>query len=98
MIRVTLPLHLRRLARVEGEVKVVVEGPVTVASVLEALEAAHPALRGAVRDHVTRERRPLVRFYACREDYSNVPTDTVLPEAVVTGKEPFMVIGAISGG
>ncbi len=98
VVRVVLPLHLRRLARVEGEVQVEVDGPVTVRSVLDALEAAHPALRGAVRDHVTRERRRLVRFYACREDYSNEPADTLLPEGVVSGKEPFMVIGAIAGG
>lgn len=98
MIRVTIPLHLRRLAHVEGEVALDVHGPVTLKSVLDALEAAHPALRGAVRDHVTHERRPLVRFYACREDYSNEPPDTPLPEAVVTGKEPLMIIGAIAGG
>jgi hypothetical protein len=98
VIRVTLPLHLRRLARVEGQVTLELSGPVTVRSVLDALEAQHPALRGAVRDHVTRERRPLVRFYACKEDYSNAPADTVLPEAVAGGREPFMVIGAIAGG
>ena len=93
-----MPLHLRRLVHVEGEVVLDVHGPVTLKSVLDALEAAHPALRGAVRDHVTHERRPLVRFYACREDYSNEQPDTPLPEAVVTGKEPLMIIGAISGG
>ncbi len=98
MIRVTLPLHLRRLAHVESEVALDVRGPVTLKSVLDALEAAHPALRGAVRDHVTHERRPLVRFFACREDYSNELPDTPLPEAVVTGKEPLMIIGAIAGG
>jgi hypothetical protein len=98
MIRVVLPLHLRRLARVEGEVRLEIEGAVTLRSVLDALEAAHPVLRGAVLDHVTRQRRALVRFYACREDYSNEPLDTPLPKAVATGKEPFLVIGAMAGG
>ena len=98
MIRVVLPAHLRTLARVSGEVQVAVEGPVTVAAVLDALEAAYPVLEGAIRDHVTRRRRPFVRFFACGEDWSHEPADAVLPGAVASGAEPLLVIGAIAGG
>jgi hypothetical protein len=98
MIRVTLPLHLCRLAKVDGEVRLNVEGRVTQRSVLDALEAAYPVLRGAVRDYATQKRRALVRFYACGEDFSNEPPDTPLPDAVAKGEQPFMVIGAIAGG
>ncbi len=98
MIRVVLPLHLRRLAQVEGEVKLEVKGQVTQRSVLDALEARYPALRGAVRDHITQQRRPLVRFFACKEDLSNEPLDAPLPDAVASGAEPYLVIGAIAGG
>ncbi len=98
MIRVVLPAHLRTLAHVKGEVNLDVDGPVTVRSVLDALEAAYPMLRGTVRDHVTEQRRPFVRFFACEEDLSLDPTDTPLPEAVATGKEPLLIVGAIAGG
>lgn len=98
MIRVTLPYHLRVLAKVNGEVVVPVDGPVTQAAVLDALEAAYPVLRGTIRDTVSRRRRPLVRFYACRQDLSHEPPDALLPEAVASGAEPFMIIGAIAGG
>ena len=98
MIRVVLPAHLRTLARVEGEVKVEVEGPPTIRSVLDALEAGHPVLRGAIRDHVTGQRRPFVRFFACEQDLSHDPVDTPLPEAVATAAEPFLIVGAIAGG
>ncbi len=98
MIRVVLPYHLRTLARVEGEVRVEVEGPVTQRSVLDALEARYPALRGTIRDHVTHQRRPMLRFFACEEDLSHEPPDAPLPEAVASGKEPFFVVGAIAGG
>jgi hypothetical protein len=98
MIRVVLPAHLRTLARVEGEVELAVEGPATLGSVLDALEARHPVLRGAIRDHVTRKRRPFVRYFACAEDLSHEPPDTPLPEPVVRGVEPFLVVGAIAGG
>jgi sulfur-carrier protein len=98
MIRVLLPVHLRTLARVEGEVQLQVEGPATLRAVLEALEARFPVLRGAIRDHVTLRRRPFVRFFACKEDLSHEPADKPLPEAVATGAEPFLVIGAIAGG
>jgi molybdopterin synthase sulfur carrier subunit len=98
MIRVALPFHLRTLARVGGEVSVEVEGPATVRSVLDALESRYPTLRGAIRDHVTLERRPFVRFFACEQDLSLEPTDMPLPEAVVSGSEPFLVVGAIAGG
>ena len=98
MIRVVLPFHLRTLARVEGEVRLAVEAPVTIGSVLDAIESAHPALRGTIRDHVTYRRRPFVRFYACQEDLSLEPPDTLLPAAVVAGIEPFMIIGAMAGG
>ena len=98
MIRVMLPYHLRNLARVEGEVQLEVTGPVTVGSVLEELESRYPVLRGTVRDHGTLRRRPFVRFFACKEDLSLEPPETKLPEEVVTGKEPFMIVGAIAGG
>jgi molybdopterin converting factor small subunit len=98
MIRVELPAHLRTLARVSGEVQVAVAAPPTLGSVLDALEMQYPALRGTIRDHVTRERRPFVRFFACEEDLSHEPPDTPLPAAVVAGAEPFMVVGALAGG
>jgi len=98
MIRVELPQHLRTLAHVGQEVQLEVEGPVTQRSVLDALEAAYPMLRGAIRDHVTQQRRPFLRFFACEEDLSHESPDAPLPEAVATGKEPFLVIGAIAGG
>ena len=98
MIRVVLPAHLRTLARVDGEVTLDVEGQVTQRSVLDALEARYPMLRGTIRDQVTHQRRPFVRFFACEEDLSHEPPDALLPDAVVSGKEPFIVIGAIAGG
>ncbi len=98
MIRVELPFHLRTLARVAGEVQVPLEGPATVGSVLEALEKRYPVLRGSIRDHVTLRRRPFVRFFACERDLSLEPPDAPLPEAVVSGAEPFLVIGAMAGG
>ncbi len=98
MIRVVLPAHLRTLARVEGEVKVDVTGPVTPRSVLDALEAAYPMLRGTIRDHVTGRRRPFLRFFACELDVSHESPDLPLPDAVSAGREPFVVIGAMAGG
>jgi len=98
VIRVVLPAHLRTIARVTGEVQVRIDGPVTQRSVLNALENAYPALRGTIRDHVTQERRAFVRFFACEQDLSHDPPDTPLPGDVVSGKEPFMIIGAIAGG
>ena len=98
MIRVVLPPHLRKLARVEGEVKLEVAGQVTQRSVLDALEAHYPMLRGTIRDQVTQQRRAFVRFFACEQDLSHVAPDAPLPEAVVTGTAPFMVVGAIAGG
>src|SRR6266851_2331342 len=98
MIRVILPGHLRALARVSAEVQLHVEGPVTQRSVLDALEAQYPMLRGTIRDHVTQERRPFLRFFACAEDYSLEPPDTPLPDAVASGAEPLLIIGAIAGG
>ena len=98
IIRVVLPAHLRSLARLSGEVKLEVEGPVSVRSVLDQLEASYPMLGGTIRDHTTRKRRPFVRFFACGEDLSNEPPDALLPEAVVKGAEPFLVVGAIAGG
>jgi hypothetical protein len=98
VIRVVLPAHLRTLARVGGEVTLDFEGPVTQRSVLDALEARYPALRGAIRDHATRQRRPFVRFFACAEDVSHEPPDAPLPDAVATGVEPFLVVGAMAGG
>lgn len=98
MIRVLLPLPLRTLARVDGEVELHVEDPVTQRSVLDALEARHPALRGTIRTHETRERRPFVRFFACERDLSHESADAPLPDAVATGAEPFLIVGAIAGG
>ena len=98
MIRVLLPYHLRTLARVEGEVQLEVVGVVTQRSVLNALEARYPVLRGTIRDQVTEQRRPFLRFFACEQDLSHEPPDAPLPEAVATGAEPFMVVGAIAGG
>ena len=98
MVRVVLPHHLRTLAGTGREVTLDVSGPVTQRSVLDALEARYPMLRGTVRDHVTQQRRPLVRFFACEEDLSNDPPDTPLPEKVASGAEPYFIIGAIAGG
>lgn len=98
MIRVVLPAHLRKLARVDREVTVDVVGPVTQRSVLDALEARYPMLRGTIRDHDTHRRRPFVRFFACVQDLSNDTPDTPLPDAVASGAEPFLVVGAMSGG
>jgi sulfur-carrier protein len=98
MIRVVLPFHLRTLARVDGEVQLDVDGPATQRSVLGALEARYPTLRGAIRDHVTLERRPFLRFFACEQDLSHEPPDALLPEAVASGAEPFLILGAIAGG
>jgi molybdopterin converting factor small subunit len=98
MIRVVLPAHLRTLAKVQGEVKLDVEGQATQRSVLDALEKSYPMLRGTIRDHVTQERRPFVRFFACDQDLSHESPDLALPDAVTTGTEPFLVIGAIAGG
>jgi hypothetical protein len=98
MIRVVLPYHLRNLARIDGEVELEVAGPTTLRAVLDALEARFPVLRGTIRDHVTLKRRPFVRFFACKEDLSLEPPETKLPEEVVAGTEPFMIIGAMAGG
>ncbi|TPW13544.1 MAG: hypothetical protein FD129_1252 [bacterium] len=97
-IRVELPAHLRTLARVEREVALNVEAPITQRSVLDALEARYPVLRGTIRDHVTHKRRDFLRFFACQEDWSHESPDAPLPEAVASGREPFLVIGAIAGG
>ena len=98
MIRVVLPAHLRILARVDGEIQLAVEGPVTQCSILDALEALYPALGGTLRDHVTKQRRPFVRFFVCEQDLSHEPPDAPLPDAVAAGVEPFLVVGAIAGG
>jgi molybdopterin synthase sulfur carrier subunit len=98
MIRVVLPFHLRTLAQVNGEVQLEVDGVVTQRSVLDALETRYPRLRGTIRDQATECRRPLVRFFACREDLSNESPDAPLPEAVASGVEPFLVVGAMAGG
>jgi len=98
MIRVIIPAHLRTLAHVEGEVKLEIEGQATQRAVLDALEARYPVLRGTIRDQVTQQRRPFLRFFACTEDLSLEPPDAPLPEAVTTGAEPFLIIGAIAGG
>jgi molybdopterin synthase sulfur carrier subunit len=98
MIRVQLPQHLRTLAKVQGEVQLEVDGPITQRSVLDALEARYPMLKGTIRDHVTQQRRAFMRFFACEEDLSLESPEAPLPEAVVNGKEPFLVIGAIAGG
>lgn len=98
MIRVVLPSHLRTLARVTGEVTLDVQGVVTRAALLDALEARYPMLRGTIRDQATQRRRPLVRFFACGQDLSHEPTDMPLPELIATGTEPFLIVGAIAGG
>ena len=98
MIRVVLPTHLRTLARVNGAVELQVESPATLGSVLDALEARYPVLRGTMRDHATLQRRPFVRFFACEEDLSHEPQDAPLPDAVTRGTEPFLVVGAMAGG
>ncbi len=98
MVRVVLPFHLRTLARVSADVELEVAPPVTQRSVLDALEAQYPMLCGAIRDHVTRQRRPFLRFFACEEDLSHESPDAPLPDAVASGKEPFLIIGAIAGG
>jgi molybdopterin synthase sulfur carrier subunit len=98
MIRVVLPYHLRKLANVGGEVEIEVKGQVTQRTVLDALEARYPMLCGTIRDHVTQQRRPFLRFFACEEDWSHHSPDAPLPEAVASGKEPLLIIGAIAGG
>ncbi len=98
MIRVVIPFHLRNLAGVEGELALDVDGLATLKDALDALEAQHPALRGTIRDQVTHQRRPFIRFFACQQDLSNEPPDTALPDSVIAGKEPLMVVGAIAGG
>ena len=98
MIRIVLPFHLRNLARVNGEVELEVVGPATLGAVLDAIETRYPVLRGTIRDHGTLKRRPFIRFFVCKEDWSLEPPDTPLPEAVVNGAEPFLIVGAIAGG
>jgi molybdopterin synthase sulfur carrier subunit len=98
MVRVVMPAHLRTLAKVGGEVQLEIEGPVTQRSILDALEARYPMLQGTIRDHVTQKRRAFVRFFACEEDLSHESPDAPLPEAVASGAEPFLVVGAIAGG
>jgi hypothetical protein len=98
MIRVVLPAHLRTLTHTDGEVKLDVEGEITQRSILDALEGAYPVLRGTIRDHVTQQRRPFLRFFACEKDLSHEPPDVPLPDAVASGAEPFFIVGAISGG
>ena len=98
MIRVVIPAHLRTLAKVEGEVQLDVSPPVTIRSVLDALEAKYPMLQGTIRDHDTKQRRAFLRFFACEEDWTHESPDAPLPEVVASGKEPFLVIGAIAGG
>ena len=98
MIRVVMPLHLRRLAGVDGEVRLHVPGSVTRDAILDSLEARYPALRGTIRDHVTRRRRPFIRFFACQRDFSHDDADFPLPDAVARGEEPFLIVGAMAGG
>jgi hypothetical protein len=98
MIRVVLPYHLRNLARVDGEVRLDVASPETLGALLDALETRHPAWRGTIRDHVTLKRRPFIRFFACKEDLSLEPPETRLPDEVIAGVEPFLIIGAMAGG
>ena len=98
MIRIVLPAHLRTLARVEGEVELVVEGPVTTCALLDALEARFPMLRGTIRDHGTHRRRPFIRFFACEQDLSHDSPDALLPAAIALGAEPFLIVGAMAGG
>ena len=98
MIRVVLPAHLRTLARVDGEVTLDVASPMTVGTVLDALEARYPMLRGTIRDHATKHRRPFIRFFACEQDLSHEPSESPLPAAVVSGVEPLLIVGAMAGG
>ncbi len=98
MIRVVLPGHLRTLARVNGKVELQLEGPITQRSVLDALEAKYPMLHGTIRDHVTQQRRSFIRFFACGQDWSHESPDALLPDAVATGAEPFLIVGAMAGG
>jgi sulfur-carrier protein len=98
MIRVTLPHHLRTLAHVDREVKISIEGPITIGAVLDAVEDQYPMLRGTIRDHVTHQRRPFIRFFACGQDLSHQSADVPLPDPIVTGVEPFRVVGAMAGG
>lgn len=99
MIRIALPAHLRTLAKLTGgELELQVEGPITQRSILDALEAAYPMLRGTIRDHTTRQRRPFIRFFACGQDFSDEPPDSLLPDEVAAGKEPFRIVGAMAGG
>lgn len=98
MIRVVLPTHLRTLARVSDEIRLTVPAPATRARVLDALEAAHPVLRGTIRDQATHARRPFLRFFACEQDLTHEPPDALLPEAVASGAEPYLVVGAMAGG
>jgi sulfur-carrier protein len=98
MIRVALPHHLRTLAHVGKEVEIDVEGPITIGGVLDAIEDQYPMLRGTIRDHVTRQRRPFIRFFACGQDLSQQPMDAPLPDAIIAGAEPFRVVGAMAGG
>jgi molybdopterin synthase sulfur carrier subunit len=98
MIRVVLPTHLRSLARVDGEVTLALDGRPTRGAVLDALEAAYPVLKGTIRDQVTRQRRPFIRFFACEQDLTHEPTDAALPEPVANGVEPYLVVGAMAGG
>lgn len=98
MIRVVLPGHLRTLARVKGKVELQVEGPITQHSILDALEAKYPMLHGTIRDHVTQQRRSFIRFFACGQDWSHESPDAPLPDAVATGAEPFLIVGAMAGG
>ena len=98
MIRVALPAHLRTLAHVGTEVRLEITGPITQRSILDALEAQYPMLRGTIRDHTSLQRRPFLRFFACAEDYSHEPPDTPLPAAIASGEEPFLIVGAIAGG
>lgn len=98
MVRVILPQHLRTLARVNGEVTLDISGTVTMGAVLDTLESQYPMLRGTIRDHMTRRRRPFIRFFACEQDVSHEPTDTLLPTAVASGAEPLLIVGAMAGG
>ena len=99
LIRIDLPLHLRRLANIPGhELTLDIPAPATIDSTLDAIEARYPMLRGAIRDHVTRERRPFLRFFVCAEDWSHLPTDTPLPDPILTAREPLIILGAIAGG
>ncbi len=98
MIRLVLPYHLRKLVGYDDELQLEVDGPLTLGAVLDALEARHPVLRGTIRDHGTLRRRPFIRFFACKEDLSNEPVETTLPEAVVNGAEPLLIVGAMAGG